>query len=119
MRWLYNLTLEPISNNKHYFPPEGTRDLIDSTKPSLEYQVKYLPSGKNGDKQNSSVSRAKEKCKNSINTSLCQRFLIGSILTLLDIDGAFFHSYQLGKGCINKTGHTAASQLEGRGLCMW
>ena len=59
MWWLDNIIPDPISNNKHYFYPEYTRYIIETNKPSNEYQMKYLPASNNNDNKNRSARRDK------------------------------------------------------------
>ena len=59
MLWLENIIPDLRSNNKNDFYPEYTRYIIETTKPSIEYQMKYLPASNNNDNKNSSVRRDK------------------------------------------------------------
>ena len=80
-----------MRNNEHYLSLEDTEYIIESTKPFLEDQIKCLPVSENDDKQNRSVRRYKEKDKNSRKPSLYQRFVVGSNVALVELDGAFIH----------------------------
>ena len=59
MWWLDNKISDLRSNNKNDFYLEYTRYIIGTTKPPIEYQMKYLPASNNNDNKNRSVRRDK------------------------------------------------------------
>ena len=61
-----------------------------------------MPWDKNYDKKNMSLRRAKGKDKNSRERLLCQRFVIGLNVTLVELDSASIYIQQLAKGRIKK-----------------